>query len=73
MTISGPARLLPDLRHVKAGCVTVFALRATHPWPPNVEVHEHRRSEYASLTRKYNLKHVGLEGNLPQGLDQRAH
>lgn len=52
---------LPDLRRLKAGCITVFTHRATHPWPPTVEVHEHWRSEYATLAQKYSLKHVALE------------
>jgi len=46
--------LMPDddLPRVRAACVEIFTLRATHPWPPELTTVAEWREPYAELARE---------------------
>lgn len=54
--------LVGDLRAVRAACEATFALRATHPWPPVLDVPDDSWHDgYTRLARELNLEVVDVE------------
>lgn len=53
-----------DLSELRRTCVSVFAARGTHEWPPTLEVHEHWRDEFGRLAAEYGLQVGSLEGGV---------
>ncbi|MCC7002906.1 MAG: nucleotidyl transferase AbiEii/AbiGii toxin family protein [Gemmatimonadaceae bacterium] len=52
---------LDDLAELRLVCLSVFAKRGTHEWPPMLEVHEHWREEVLRLSEEYGLGNGTLE------------
>ena len=53
-----------DLSELRRTCVSVFAARGTHEWPPTLEVYEHWRDEFGRLAAEYGLQVGSLEGGV---------
>jgi hypothetical protein len=48
-------QLIQDLRRVREACVEVFALRSTHPWPPEFEPPEFWDEPFGRLAADLGL------------------
>lgn len=52
-----------DLRAVRAACIEIFEGRATHPWPPEMDVPDSWREPYAASA-------VNIEAGVPLDVDE---
>lgn len=61
--------LLGERAGLRRVCVALFEARATHRWPPHLDVHEHWRAEFGRLAAEHDLGVDSLEEGVKQVQD----
>jgi hypothetical protein len=58
--------LIDDYASLRSACITLFSLRGTHDWPPEVHVSDRTTAEYERLAREVSHPIATVEAALAE-------